>query len=243
MERVQKLLARAGVASRRESERLIAAGRVTVDGQTISLGDQADPDRQTICVDGVPIQLSPVRNYLALHKPAGVLSTRRDPQGRATVMDLIPEELRRQVYPVGRLDYDAEGLLLLLDDGELAHVVMHPRFETPKTYHALVAGKVEPETLAHLRRGVLLEDGITAPARVRALERHEGHSVLELTIHEGRKHQVKRMCEAVGHPVRRLQRVAMAGIKLGELKAGQWRRLSEREIEILQRTVRGEAAP
>lgn len=158
-------------------------------------------------------------------------------------MDLIPEELRRQVYPVGRLDYDAEGLLLLLDDGELAHVVMHPRFETPKTYHALVAGKVEPETLAHLRRGVLLEDGITAPARVRALERHEGHSVLELTIHEGRKHQVKRMCEAVGHPVRRLQRVAMAGIKLGELKAGQWRRLSEREIEILQRTVRGEAAP
>lgn len=158
-------------------------------------------------------------------------------------MDLIPEELRRLVYPVGRLDYDAEGLLLLLDDGELAHTIMHPRFETPKTYHALVAGKVEPETLAHLRRGVLLEDGLTAPAQARALERHEGHSVLELTIHEGRKRQVKRMCEAVGHPVRRLQRVAMAGIKLGALQAGQWRRLSEREIEILQRTVRGEAAP
>lgn len=234
MERVQKLLARAGVASRRDSEKLILQGRVTIDGQPAHLGSKADPATQDIRVNGKRLRLAQRHHYLALHKPAGVISSRRDPQGRPTVMDLIPGHLRKVVYPVGRLDVDSEGLLFLFDDGELANALTHPRYHAPKVYHVLAAGNVGPSTLATLRKGIELEDGATAPAHVKILQRQPDATVLEITLREGRKRQVRRMLEAVGHPVRRLVRVAIAGVELGDLPPGQWRELSEDEVERLR---------
>ena len=244
MERVQKLLARAGVASRRESEKLIVEGRVTVDGVTAELGSKADPDHQVVSLDGRPLRFAPTHTYLALHKPPGYVTTRRDPQGRPTVMDLIPAELRRRVYPVGRLDFDAAGLLLLTDDGELANALTHPSHETRRTYHALVAGNIGPKALSQLRHGLELEDGPTAPARARVLRESPDSTWLELGIREGRKHQVKRMCAAVGHPVRQLLRVAMGQLELGKLASGRWRALRAEEVERLRRSPKptGEGA-
>lgn len=243
MERVQKLLARAGVASRRESEELIRQGRVTVDGVPAELGTRADPTTQRICVNGRPIRLPEAHLYVLLHKPAGTLSTRRDPEGRPTVMDLVPAEWRQRLYPVGRLDYDASGLLLLTDDGALAHALTHPRFAVRKTYHVLVAGAVGPQALSRLRHGVMLDDGPTAPAHARVLETSPGQTVLELTIREGRKREIKRMCAAVGHPVRALLRVSMGGVELGALPVGKWRRLKPAEVDRLRRSARQDAAP
>ena len=237
MERVQKLLARAGVASRRDSEKLILQGRVTVNGQPAQLGTKADLATDTVAVDGKPIRLGTHSHYLALHKPAGVISSRRDPEGRPTVMDLIPRHLRQLVYPVGRLDADSEGLLLLFDDGELAHALTHPRFHAPKHYQVLAAGNVGPSALAQLRKGIALADGPSAPAHVKVLERFADATVLEMTLHEGRKRQIRRMLEAVGHPVRRLVRVAIAGVELGDLPSGQWRELTAAEIARLRQAV------
>lgn len=154
-------------------------------------------------------------------------------------MDLVPAGLRRRLYPVGRLDFDAEGLLLLTDDGDLAHALTHPSFEARKTYHALVSGNVGPKALSQLRHGLALDDGPTAPARARIVQTGADSTWLEIGIHEGRKHQVKRMCAAVGHPVKRLVRVAMGGVDLGNLAAGKWRRLSTAEVERLRRSTRG----
>ncbi len=201
------------------------------------LGSRADPDRQTICLDGRPLRFAAEYTYLALHKPAGYVSTRRDPQGRPTVMDLVPADLRRRLYPVGRLDFDAEGLLLLTDDGDLAHALTHPSFQARKTYHVLVAGNVGPKALSALRHGVELDDGRTAPARARILRAASDSTWLEISIHEGRKHQVKRMCAAVGHPVRRLVRVSIGGVELGSLPAGKWRALRVGEVERLRRSA------
>jgi pseudouridine synthase len=237
MERVQKLLARAGVASRREGEKLILQGRVTVDGAPVALGDQADPDTQVICVDGRQLRFAQSHTYLMLNKPVGYVSTRRDPEGRRTVMDLIPADLRSRLYPVGRLDYDSEGLLLLTDDGELANALTHPRFEARKTYQALVSGNVGPRALSQLRHGLVLEDGPTAPAHARILSTTAETTQLEIGIHEGRKHQVKRMCLAIGHPVRQLARVAMGGVELGTLPPGKWRHLTTREVARLREFV------
>jgi 23S rRNA pseudouridine2605 synthase len=226
--RLAKYLAHAGVASRRAADRLVAEGRVTVDGEPAP-----DPARDVdgshdVRVDGRPVRAEAHEVY-ALHKPAGVVSTARDPQGRRTVVDLI--ETPSRLYPVGRLDADVTGLILLTNDGALAHRLTHPSFEVPRTYRARVRHPpLKEPALRALREGVELEDGPTAPAQVRKLAADR----LELTIHEGRKHQVKRMCAAVGHPVRELQRVAFGPLRLGGLEPGEHRRLTPAEIERLR---------
>jgi 23S rRNA pseudouridine2605 synthase len=226
--RLAKYLAAAGVASRRASEAIIRAGRVTVDGEPVT-----DPARDVtaasdVAVDGRPLSQPEERLVLALNKPAGVVSTARDPQGRPTVVSLAAQSVR--LYPVGRLDADTTGLILLTNDGELAHRLTHPSFEVDKTYRATVANPpVADAAIRHLRRRVELEDGRSAPAQVRRL----APDLLELTIHEGRKRQVRRMCEAVGHPVKQLERVAFGPLKLGELGAGSYRRLTGAEVAAL----------
>lgn len=211
---------------------------MTINGELAELGSQADPETDDIRVAGKPLRLPSRHHYLALHKPVGYISSRSDPEGRPTVMALIPERLHKLVYPVGRLDYDSEGLLLLFDDGELANKLIHPRYEVPKRYQALVSGNIGDTALAKLRKGILLEDGLTAPAHVRIIERLAAATVVEVAIHEGRKRQVRRMLEQVGHPVQRLIRVAIGGLELGNLAPGKWRELTEAEVELLRRAVR-----
>jgi 23S rRNA pseudouridine2605 synthase len=228
--RLAKHLAHAGVASRRAAETMVAAGRVTVDGEVVRDPARDVSREQTIALDGEPLAAAPVRRVVyAVHKPAGVVSTARDTHGRPTVVELVPSPTR--LYPVGRLDADTTGLMLLTDDGDLAHRLTHPSFEVPKTYVACIGGgPVSQGALRALREGVDLEDGRTAPARVRSLR----PDVLELRIHEGRKRQVRRMCEAVGHPVRSLQRVAIGSLTLGDLPEGAHRRLSDAEVRGLR---------
>jgi len=224
--RLNAYLARAGVASRRGAEDLIRAGRVRVNGEVAGLATFVEP-RDTVDVDGRPIEPEPL-TYVLLHKPAGVVTTARDPQGRATVVGLVGHD--RRVVPVGRLDADTTGALLLTNDGPLAHRLMHPRYEVGKVYEAEVEGEPSDEALAQLAEGIELDDGRTAPARVRSL----GPSLVELTIHEGRKHQVKRMLQAVGHPVRRLHRSRYAGLTLDGLAPGEWRALTPGEVANLR---------
>jgi 23S rRNA pseudouridine2605 synthase len=224
--RLNAYLARAGVASRRGADELIRAGRVRVNGEPGELGTFVER-RDVVEVDGGRVELEPL-TYVLLHKPAGVVTTARDPQGRATVVGLVGHE--RRIVPVGRLDADTTGALLLTNDGPLAHRLMHPRYEVEKVYVADVDGVVSADALARLAEGVELDDGRTAPARVRRL----GPSTIELAIHEGRKHQVKRMCEAVGHPVRRLHRRAYAGLTLDGLAPGEWRELTADEVARLR---------
>jgi 23S rRNA pseudouridine2605 synthase len=233
--RLAKHLAHAGVASRRAAEVLVTEGRVTVDGEVIR-----DPARdvtgdEAIAVDGETVRAPGARVVYALHKPAGVVSTARDTHGRRTVVDMIASAQR--LYPVGRLDADTTGLILLTNDGDLAHALTHPRFEVPRTYRARVEGRPGERALQALRAGVELEDGRTAPARVRLVGPHE----LELTIHEGRKRQVRRMCEAVGHRVVALRRVAFGPLRLGDLGAGHHRRLTAAEVARLRAAARGPA--
>ncbi len=228
--RLAKYLANAGVASRRAAEPIIAAGRVSVDGVTVTDPARDVDDTHAVRVDGALLQ--PVtdvdRVVYALHKPAGVVSTAQDTHGRRTVVELVPSSQR--LYPVGRLDADTTGLILLTNDGDLAHRLTHPSFEVDKTYLAVVGGgPVRELALAQLRTGVELEDGLTAPARVQRLR----PDTLALTIHEGRKRQVKRMCSAVGHPVHSLQRVQFGSLALGDLGPGAYRRLSDAEVSAL----------
>ncbi|HEY2535681.1 MAG TPA: pseudouridine synthase [Solirubrobacteraceae bacterium] len=227
--RLAKHLAHAGVASRRAAERLIADGHVAVDGQIVTdpARDVAPSDR--VEVDGEILAGAEPRVVYALHKPLGVLSTAKDTHGRPTVVELVPARGLR-LYPVGRLDADSSGLILLTNDGELANRLTHPRYEVPKTYLAhLGGGRVGEGAMRALREGVELQDGRTAPARVRRVRAGE----IELTIHEGRNRQVRRMCEAVGHPVLALQRTGFGALRLGELAPGAHRRLSEAEVERL----------
>jgi 23S rRNA pseudouridine2605 synthase len=224
--RLNAYLARAGVASRRGAEELIRAGRVRVNGEVAGLATFVEP-RDTVEVDGSRIEPEPL-TYVLLHKPAGVVTTAWDPQGRPTVVGLVGHE--RRVVPVGRLDADTTGALLLTNDGPLAHRLMHPRYEVDKVYEAEVEREPSDEALAQLAEGVELDDGRTAPARVRRL----GPSLVELTIHEGKKHQVKRMLQAVGHPVRRLHRNLYAGLTLGGLAPGEWRELTPEEVASLR---------
>jgi 23S rRNA pseudouridine2605 synthase len=229
--RLGKFISSAGVASRRASEELIRAGRVTVDN-VIATDPARDVDAtSTVLVDGQAVRQPSQRLVYAVNKPTGVVSTARDPQGRPTVVSLVPDAPGgARLYPVGRLDMDTTGLILLTNDGELAHRLMHPRFEVPKTYRALVGGPpVSARAIQALRRGVSLEDGPTAPAEVRQLASDR----LEIVITEGRKRQVKRMLGRVGHPVRRLERVAFGSLKLGDLTPGGYRRLTAAEIERL----------
>ena len=230
-ERLQKVLSRAGVASRRAAERLILDKRVTVDGQIVDeLGTRADPALDDIRVDGVRVKPPQGPVYLLLNKPRGVVTTRRDPEGRATVMDLVPRVAG--LFPVGRLDVTTEGLLLLTNDGAFAERVAHPRYEVPRVYHAKVHGIPEAETLARLRRGVRVENQKLTADRVRVLEA-DNNAWLEITLHEGRQHEVKRLLEAVGHPVAKLRRVAIGPLTARGLKVGEFRSLTPREVRRL----------
>jgi 23S rRNA pseudouridine2605 synthase len=229
--RLAKYLAHAGVASRRSAETLVYAGRVHVDGKLVRDPARDVDDENLVAVDGRPLAGAEPTVVYALHKPTGVLSTAHDPQGRPTVIELISDS--RRLYPVGRLDADSSGLILLTNDGALANRLTHPRYEVPKTYRIRVARPPLPErALSALRRGVQLEDGPTAPARARRLGGAGGE--LELTISEGRNRQVRRMCEAVGHPVLDLRRVAFGPLRLGALAPGEHRRLSEAELRQLR---------
>jgi 23S rRNA pseudouridine2605 synthase len=224
--RLNAYLARAGVASRRGADELIQAGRVRVNGEVAGLATYVQA-RDRVELDGEPLEVEPL-TYVLLHKPAGVVTTARDPQGRPTVVGLVGHEHR--VVPVGRLDADTTGALLLTNDGPLAHRLMHPRYEVDKVYEVEVEGEPSGEALVRLAGGVELEDGKTAPATVERV----GPSSLLLTIHEGRKHQVKRMLEAVGHPVLRLHRSGYAGLTLDELAPGEWRELMPDEVAKLR---------
>jgi 23S rRNA pseudouridine2605 synthase len=237
--RLQKILSAAGVASRRASEQMILEGRVTVNGETVrELGTKADPAKDAIKVDGRRIKTAVTQRYIVLYKPKGYVTTRKDPEGRRTVMDLIGEGA--YIYPVGRLDYDSEGLLLLMTDGDLAAGLMHPRHEVEKVYEVIVLGAPDPRALDKLRKGVFIEGGRTSPAVVHAGTTVKGHkptTKLTITIHEGRNRQIRNMCSAVGLPVRELRRIRMGPIGLGRLKPGQWRDLTADEVRRLKRAV------
>jgi len=238
-ERLQKVLARAGLGSRRTCEELIEAGRVTVNGEVAVLGRRVETADDRVEVDGVPIGVAPGLVYYVLNKPRGVVSTAADPQGRTTVVGLVPSEPR--VYPVGRLDTDTEGLLLLTNDGELTHRLTHPSFGVEKEYLAEVEGDPSRGALRLLREGVALDDGLTAPAKVSVV----GPGVVKLVIHEGRNRQVRRMCEAVGHPVRRLVRTRIGPLRDATLAPGSWRALTVDEVRSLERaaSVQRSASP
>ena len=235
-ERLQKVLAARGVASRRAAEELIREGRVSVDGRVVlELGTKVDPERATIRVNGRPLG-RPRPVYLLLNKPRGYLTTASDPEGRRTVYDLV--DTRERVFPVGRLDMDSEGLLLLTNDGELANRIAHPRYRIDKEYHALVEGTPTPQQLDHLRRGGLPLDGRrTSPAEIGVLERGPEGTWLRVVIHEGRKRQVRRMLEEVGHPVRRLRRVRLGPLTLAGLPAASHRPLTAPELARLRRLL------
>jgi 23S rRNA pseudouridine2605 synthase len=230
-ERLQKILAQAGLGSRRSCEELIAAGRVRLNGDLARLGDRADPETDRVEVDGAVVGVRPGLVHYLLNKPAGVVTTASDPQGRPTVVGLVPAEPR--VFPVGRLDADTEGLLLLTNDGELSHRLTHPSFGVDKEYLAEVEGAPTRGELRRLRQGVELDDGPTAPAKVSTI----GERLLRITIHEGRNRQVRRMCAAIGHPVRRLVRVRIGPVSDPRLAPGEWRPLARDEVRALERAV------
>jgi 23S rRNA pseudouridine2605 synthase len=231
--RLQKVLAQAGLGSRRACEEMIADERVTIDGEVALLGDRVDPETSVVEVDGVPIGIRPGSVYYLLNKPAGVVTTADDPQGRPVVVDLVPSDPR--VFPVGRLDLDTEGLLLLTNDGDLTHRLTHPSFGVEKEYLASVEGVPGRGALRRLREGVELDDGVTAPATVGVVS----PSVLRIVIHEGRNRQVRRMGEAVGHPVRRLVRTRIGPIADRALAPGEWRELTQAEVRSLERAAAG----
>lgn len=236
-ERLQKFMARSGVASRRASEQLIEQGRVYVNGQKVTRpGTKIDPRRDAVTVDGRAIRPTKTRYYVALNKPAGYVTTVRDPRGRPTVMQLVAD-VDSRIYPVGRLDAASEGLLLLTNDGALAHKLLHPRYEVTKCYVATVRGRVPACVVRRLAAGVQLEDGLTAPAQARVVRHTTHHSVLEITLAEGRNRQVRRMCAAIGYPVLHLERIAFGAIVLGELPRGSYRHLSAAEVASLRQAV------
>jgi pseudouridine synthase len=235
--RLQKILSQAGIASRRAAEKLIADGRVSLNGRTVrEMGVKADPSTDDVRVDGRRIKAAERLRYILLYKPAGVVTTRSDPQRRTTVIDLL-RGVREYVYPVGRLDYDTEGLLLLTNDGDLAAALTHPRHGVERTYEVQVAGMPDEHAIARLRSGIPLDGRRTLPAEATLLTkgRRDRDGLLLMTIREGRNRQVRRMCEAVGHPVKRLRRIRIGPISDRRLKAGQWRELTQGEVAALRR--------
>ena len=238
-ERVQKIIAAAGITSRRAAEELILEGRVRVNGKVVTeMGVKADPDHDHIKVDGKLINPQQPLTYVMLNKPAGYVTTMADPEGRPTVSDLL-KGIRTRVYPVGRLDYHTEGLLLLTNDGDFAYRVTHPRHELPKTYLAKIKGVLEARDVENLEKGVFLQDGRTAPARVKVLRKEESNSWVEITIHEGRKRQVRRMIDHTGHTVIKLKRTRVGNLGLGDLTAGTYRHLASDEVKALQEMAQG----
>lgn len=236
--RLQKLLSMAGIASRRASEQLILEGRVVVNGEVVmTLGSKADPAHDDVRVDGRRLRFDIRPRYIVMNKPKGYVTTRKDPEGRKTVMDLL-DGVREYVYPVGRLDYETDGLLLMTSDGDLAARLTHPSHEVERVYEAIVVGSPADEDLEKLRRGVFLDGRRTAPATVRR-GGTSGKGTKQLTkltigLHEGRNRQVRRMCASIGHPVRKLTRIRMGPVSLGALRPGQWRDLTPKEVRLLQ---------
>jgi pseudouridine synthase len=232
--RLEKFLSEAGVASRRHAKQIISEGRVTVNGQkTFIPGTHIAPDTDVIKLDGKSVSLVKKKVYIALNKPAGYLSTAIDDRDRPTVLHLL-RDLPVRVYPVGRLDFDTEGLLLLTNDGEFAHKIIHPSYQIDKVYIAWVLGHPDEAALEKLRCGVRIEDGITVPAKVIITEQTDNQTCLKITIHEGKKRQIKKMCIAVGHEVQYLKRIQVGPIKLSNLRVGKYRHLSSKEVEALK---------
>jgi 23S rRNA pseudouridine2605 synthase len=237
-ERLQKLMARAGLGSRRENEQVIVAGRVYINGRLAHLGDKADPIVDKIEVDGNALDLSDHHNiYIKLYKPRGVISSLEDEmeQGRPIVRDLVPKA--GHIYPVGRLDKQSEGLMLMTNDGQLAHRLTHPRYAHDKVYQVFLEGHISDQDLNLWRRGIVLDDRLTAPAEINVLSRSKVSTLLRITLREGRKRQIRRISASFGHPVQKLVRTEIGTLKLGNLKPGEWRYLSEEEIQHLQKSV------
>lgn len=230
--RLQKFLSECGVASRRKSEELILAGKVKVNGKPAAIGDKIDPKRDTITVAGKKIVKNKTHTYIMLHKPRGFITTLNDEMGRKCVAQLI-EDVRTRVYPVGRLDRDSEGLLLLTDDGDFANAMTHPTKHVPKTYRVTVRPSVSENQITALTTGLEIDGKMTMPSEVRVLERQEGRVVLEIIIYEGRNRQIRKMCETLGLEVARLKRTQIGSVKLGMLKQGDWRNLTEDEVRKL----------
>ncbi len=233
-ERLQKILSKAGRASRRHAEKLIVQGRVKVNGLVVThLGIKADPRKDHISVDGKPISEFEPKVYLLLNKPRGCVTTLDDPTGRPTIRDFLHGEKKR-VYPVGRLDFDSEGLLILTNDGDLHHRLTHPRYGIPRTYLVKVRGIPNPAAMRRIRDGIALEDGVTLPAKVYTTKRLKRNSWMRLTVYEGRNKLIKRMCDALSHPVIRLRRIRYGSLTLGDLKLGKYRYLTSKEIDELK---------
>lgn len=239
-ERLQKIMANAGVASRRKCEQLILDGKVEVNGEVVTaLGVKADPATDMIAVNGKPITANANKVYAAFHKPKGVITSMSDPEGRKTVLDFV-KGMGARVYPVGRLDYDTEGLLLLTNDGDLANMLMHPRHHVAKTYHATVKGIPHGDLLEKLREGIQLEDGMTQPAEVEYhdVDMERQSATISITIYEGRNRQVRRMFEVIGHPVVKLKRVQFGNIFLQGIPRGKFRNLTKSEVNELKMAIK-----
>ncbi len=235
MERLQKILSARGVCSRRQAEQLLIGGRVTCNGQVCGLGDRADPEKDIICVDGKPIPAGDTPVYIMLHKPRGYVTTMADERGRKTAAELV--DCGRRVYPVGRLDMDSEGLLLFTSDGEFANKMMHPRNEIDKTYQVWVE-KYTADGLEKLKKPIVLDGYQIAPPKVQLLSAEGSRAMLEITIHEGRNRQVRRMCDAAGMYVTRLRRISQGELLLGQLPKGKWRYLTDGEVNALMEKIR-----
>ena len=241
--RLQKIIARSGIASRRKAEDLIQHGLVTVNGETVmTLGTKVDPVHDHIKVNGRHLKAQPPDMFLMLNKPLGYISTLHDPAGRPTIKALVPKPSLK-LFPVGRLDYDSEGLLLLTNNGDIAQACLHPAHHVPKTYLVKIKGILEDPEIQRLRQGLMLEDGPTAPAKVKKAGKAEANSWVEITIHEGRKHQVKRMFEQIGHPVIRLKRIQFGPLNLGSLPPGQTRYLTDKEANDLRHLLIAPVTP
>ncbi len=237
--RLQKILSEMGIASRRKAEELIFEGHVTVNGKVATIGMKADPSKDHIKVDGKLIttfKKGTQKVYLMINKPRGVVTTLYDPEGRLTVKDFL-KDIKYRVFPVGRLDYHSEGLLLLTNDGDFAHAVMHPSKKMSKTYLVKVKGVIEKDSIKRLHQGIKLEDGATLPAKVRKISQSEKNSWIEISLCEGRKRQVRRMLESVGYPVIILRRIGINGLKLTDLKLGEFRHLTIDELQLIRREM------
>ena len=235
-ERLQKILAKMGIASRRGAEEIILEGRVTVNGQVAALGMKADMTKDHIKLDGKLLTRPEPKVYLMINKPRGVITTLSEAEERPSIRDYL-RKIKYRVFPVGRLDYDSEGLLLLTNDGDFTHAILHPSKKIPKAYHVKIKGLIEDDKIEKLKRGVKLEDGMTSPARLKKLRKTEENSWIEITIYEGKKRQVRRMFEKVGHSVLKLKRVRINGIELGNLPPGEIRYLTPEEVNKIKKEI------
>jgi 23S rRNA pseudouridine2605 synthase len=236
-ERLNKVIAMAGIASRRRADEMISSGRVTVNGKVVTkAGSKAVWGVDTITVDGQQLLDPPKKIYLILNKPFGYVTSLHDPQGRPIVRDLV-KDVKERIYPVGRLDFDSQGLLIITNDGELSFRLMHPRYEIPRTYKVLIEGSIAPRAVERLKKGVVLDDGPTYPARVKVVDRQDGRSVLRITMVEGRSREIRRMLEALGHNTLQLIRIGYGNLILGNLKVGKYRHLTNSEVKTLRTSV------